>query len=146
MLKYSAVALVGFAVDFALLKLCLALGLEPAYARVISLGTAMQVTFFANGFLVFRRLHHRRRAVRQWVRYMLSNGVGNLANYFVYLAWVSSRLPFFSHHLVALTGGGLTAWAINYFSTRWLVFHHGRPGFVWPWSKAGAIARDQAPP
>jgi putative flippase GtrA len=145
-LKYSGVSLAGFVTDFVLLKIGLGFGLEPAYARVISLITAMQVTFFLNGFLVFRRLHHRRRAVRQWVRYMLTNAVGNGANYFVYLAFVSSRLPVISHHIVALSAGGLTAWVINYASTRWLVFHNRRPGFVWPWNKAGAIERDQSPP
>lgn len=145
-LKYSAVSMAGFVTDFILLKIGLALGLQPAYARIISLGVAMQVTFFANGFLVFRRIHHRRRAVRQWLRYMLSNALGNGANYFVFLAWVSSRLPFFSVHIVALAGGGITAWVINYFTTRWFVFRRGKPGFVWPWSKAGAIERDQSPP
>jgi putative flippase GtrA len=145
-LKYSAVSLAGFVTDFVLLKIGLAFGLEPAWARVISLITAMQVTFFLNGFLVFRRIHHRRRAVRQWLRYMLTNAVGNGANYFVYLAFVSSRLPVISMHIVALSCGGITAWAINYVSTRWFVFHHGRPGFVWPWRKAGALERDQSPP
>jgi putative flippase GtrA len=144
--KYSGVAMLGFVTDFALLKLGIGLGLEPAWARVISLSAAMQVTFFANGFLVFRRLHHRARGVRQWLRYMLSNAVGNAANYFVYLAFYSSRWPIISHHIVALACGGVTAWAINYVATRWLVFRRGRPGITWPWRKAGAIARDQAPP
>ena len=50
-LKYSAVSMAGFVTDFILLKIGLALGLQPAYARASSsLGVAMQVTFFANGF------------------------------------------------------------------------------------------------
>ncbi|HWE47266.1 MAG TPA: GtrA family protein [Caulobacteraceae bacterium] len=145
-LKYSAVSMTGFATDFILLKTGLAFGLEPAWARVISLTVAMQVTFFANGFLVFRRIRHRRRAMRQWFRYVLTNAVGNGANYFIYLAFFSSRLPVISMHIVALSCGGLAAWMINYFSTRWLVFRHGKPGFVWPWRKAGALERDWSPP
>jgi putative flippase GtrA len=140
-LKYTCVALIGFTTDALLLQLCLWLGLSPAQARVISLGVAMQVTFLVNGLVVFKTLE-RRRALRQWLRYMLSNAVGNLANYFVFLAWVSSRLPFFSNHLAALAAGGTVAWVINYASTRWLVFHHGRPAIVWPWKRTPKPACD----
>ncbi len=144
--KYTCVALLGFCTDAVLLKACLALGLSPAQARVISLFAAMNVTFVANGMFVFRRLHHPHRGVKRWLKYMLSNGIGNLNNYFVFLAFVSSRLPVISDHLFALACGGMVAWIINYFSTRWLVFSHATPGFVWPWTKARISARDEAPP
>jgi putative flippase GtrA len=137
-LKYTGVGLLGFATDAALLQGGLWIGLEPATARAISLIAAMQVTFLVNGCLVFRCLH-RERAVRQWLRYMASNGFGNLANYFVFVAFVSSRLPVFSNHMFALAAGGTVAWALNYASTRWLVFHHGHPKLVWPWNKSRSI-------
>jgi putative flippase GtrA len=120
-LKYSGVAMLGFCTDLALLKVGTALGAEPFAARAVSLFAAMQVTFAVNGWLVFRCLT-RERCVRQWLRYMGSNAIGNFANYWVFLTLVSLHMAVFSSHLFALSAGGLSAWAINYVSTRWLVF------------------------
>jgi len=120
-LKYSAVAMLGFGVDLALLSTGGALGVEPFAARAVSLFAAMQVTFVVNGRLVFRCLS-RERCVRQWFRYMGSNAIGNFVNYWVFLTLVSLHMAGFSNHLFALSAGGISAWAINYVSTRWLVF------------------------
>ena len=120
-LKFGAVGCLGFVTDAAVLKLGIVLGLEPAWARVISLLAAMQVTFLVNGLLVFRCLKPG-RLPHQWAGYMLSGGVGNLTNYFIFLAFVSSRLPVISDHLVALASGSFTAWVINYAGARLLVF------------------------
>src|ERR1700758_2639631 len=53
--KYTAVSLVGFVVDAAVLHLLMARALEPALARVASLIIAMQVTFALNRRHVFRQ-------------------------------------------------------------------------------------------
>jgi putative flippase GtrA len=120
-LKFGAVGCLGFITDATLLKLGIHFGLEPAWARVISLLSAMQVTFLVNGLLVFRCLEFR-RLPRQWFGYMVANSLGNLANYFIFVAFVSSRWPVISDHLVALACGSLTAWMVNYAGTRLLVF------------------------
>jgi len=120
-LKFGAVGCLGFITDATLLKLGIHFGLEPAWARVISLLSAMQVTFLVNGLLVFRCLD-RHRLPQQWLSYMLSGGLGNLANYFIFVAFVSSRWPVISDHMVALAAGSLTAWMINYAGARLLVF------------------------
>jgi putative flippase GtrA len=126
-LKYAGASLVGFATDVILLHLVMAIGLEPAWARVISLLAAMQVTFVINGLHVFRRLRLRRLPV-QWVRYMLSNGLGNLANYWIFVTLVSLHWRWISLPLTAMSIGALLAWVVNYASTRFWVFARARRG------------------
>ena len=123
---YSLVAGVGFLTDAAILHLGLALHIAPAFARAISLISAMQVTFLINGLFVFRCLE-RRRWPMQWAGYMLTNGFGNLCNYFVFVTLASLHDPLWSNHWLGLVAGGLTAWAINYTSNRLLVFYRGEP-------------------
>ena len=120
-LKFGAVGCLGFLTDATLLKCGIGLGLSPAVARAVSLLSAMQVTFLVNGLLVFRCLKPG-RLPHQWAGYMVANSLGNLANYFIFVAFVSSRWPVISDHLVALAAGSLTAWTVNYAGTRLLVF------------------------
>ena len=120
-LKFGAVGCLGFITDACVLKLGILLGLEPAAARAVSLLSAMQVTFLVNGLLVFRCLKPG-RLPHQWAGYMVANSLGNLANYFIFVAFVSSRWPVISGHMVALASGSLTAWIVNYAGTRLLVF------------------------
>ena len=120
-LMFGAVGCLGFVTDATLLKLGIHFGLEPAWARAFSLLSAMQVTFLVNGLLVFRCLKPG-RLPHQWAGYMLANSLGNVANYFIFLAFVSSRWPVISDHLVALAAGSFTAWMVNYAGTRFLVF------------------------
>jgi putative flippase GtrA len=120
-LKYIGAGLVGFAVDAILLHVLVGGGMEAAWARVISLLAAMHVTFVINGLLVFRTLE-RAHLPRQWASYMLTNGVGNFWNSWLFVTLVSTHWPFLSNHLCALSLAASTAWLINYASTRFLVF------------------------
>ncbi len=122
--KYTAVSLTGFVIDAALLQLGIHLGLQPAIARLISLVFAMQATFVINGLYVFRCLALS-RLVGQWAGYMASNGVGNFCNYWIFVTLVSLHWPIVSAPLFALSVGAACAWAINYATTRWLVFGEG---------------------
>ena len=119
--KYSAVSLIGFTVDAIVLHLALVAGLQPAWARVISLATAMNVTFAVNRRLVFQ-CSDRPGWARQWLSYMGANGLGNLSNYWVFVSLVSFRWPIISTPIAALAAGSVCAWVINYVTTRWLVF------------------------
>ncbi|MBV9509131.1 MAG: GtrA family protein [Caulobacteraceae bacterium] len=123
--KYAGVSLVGFAADACLLRLGTALGLEPAWARVISLSCAMQVTFLLNGLHVFRAL---RLALlpRQWAGYMATNAFGNFCNYWIFVTMVSTHWPVVSNHMAALATASFCAWLLNYASTRFLVFRKAR--------------------
>ena len=120
-LKFTGVSLVGFAVDAILLQIGVSMGAAPAWARLFSLAIAMQLTFVINARLVFHA-HDRSQRLHQWVGYMLSNGVGNVFNYWIFITLVSTRLPVASNHLVALTVGAMTAWAMNFACARFVVF------------------------
>jgi putative flippase GtrA len=103
-----------------LLHLAVRLGLEPAWARLISLTCAMQVTFVLNCLHVFRG--ERRRWGHQWLRYMMSGGVGNFCNYWIFVTLVSTHWPIIAHPLFALCAGSFTAWVINFLAARFFVF------------------------
>ena len=120
-LKHAGSSLAGFAVDAALLHGLIAAGMEPAWARVISLTVAMQLTFVINGLHVFRSLD-RSRLPHQWIGYMVTNGFGNVCNYWIFVTLVSLHHPLVSKPFVALTLAAFVAWLMNYLTSRFLVF------------------------
>ena len=120
-LTFGGVGLVGFCVDAVLLHLGIEAGLPAWAARMVSLFCAMQATFVINGLHVFRCLE-RAKIVRQWTGYMLANGFGNFCNYWIFVTLVSTHWRVISTPIFAITVGSVSAWAINYAATRWLVF------------------------
>jgi putative flippase GtrA len=124
-LKFAAVGGLGFLTDISVLRLCLrVLHLSPLEGRALSLTCAMQVTFLVNGLFVFRCLAQG-RVGRQWAAYMATNGVGNLINYLVFAALISSHLPQVSRNGWALVIGSVIAYVFNFACVRLMVF--GRP-------------------
>ena len=138
---YTLTACLGFATDAALLKGGMALGLSAAWARAVSLFCAMQVTFWVNGLYVFKCLDRKQLHV-QWLKYMGSNGVGNLCNYLAFTSLLSLHLHVISNRWFALVVGSLTAWIINYTATRLLVFRHHHTGALGPEKPARAAPCD----
>lgn len=128
-LMYSAASMCGLVSDLLLLKLLIGLGLSPAWARVVSLFFAMQVTFCINGFLVFRSIEFA-RIHRQWAAYMATNAFGNLCNYLVFTTLLSLHRAPFSNHTVAVLTGGFVAWAVNYTAARLVVFNPNSPAWL----------------
>jgi putative flippase GtrA len=120
--KHAAASSAGFVVDFIVLHVATGFGLEPAWARVVSLGTAVNVTFVLNAVFVFRRLATGRSLARQWLWYLASNAFGNLCNYWIFVTLVSLHHPVVSRPAVALCIAAFSAWIINYSAARLLVF------------------------
>jgi len=120
-LFYSLVAGVGLLTDGGVLTLFEHLGMQPAWARVLSLASAMQVTFWINGLWVFRCLT-RQTWGRAWLGYMATSGFGNFCNYWTFVTLVSLHSPVWSNRWLDLSLGGLIAWTINYTCARLLVF------------------------
>lgn len=120
-LKYVGASLTGFVIDALLLRAGIGLGLEPAWARLISLVCAMQATFVLNGLHVFKALDAK-RLPHQWLAYMTCNGFGNFCNYWIFVTLVSLHWRTVSAPLFALAVASFTAWVINYLSTRFFVF------------------------
>jgi putative flippase GtrA len=134
--KVAGVSLLGFAADFAVLHLAMKLGVPAAWARIVSLFCAMQITFVLNGVFVFRSLDVS-RPWRQWAAYMGSNGVGNFCNYLIFVTLVSFHWRVVSAPLFALCVGAFSAWLMNYCCSRLLVFRKAKP-------KATGLAPDRA--
>lgn len=120
----AAVAMVGFVVDGSVLTALEHAGLEPAWARVCSLLSAMQVTFLVNGLFVFRCVS-RRNLFTAWAGYMASSGLGNFCNYWVFVTLVSLHSLVWSNRWLDLALGGTVAWSIKYACARLLVFGRG---------------------
>lgn len=119
--KYCGVSLTGFVIDVVVLRVAIHFGMEPAWGRVLSLILAMHVTFVLNGLHVFGGLE-RRKVVRQWAWYMLSNGFGNVMNYWIFLTLVSTHWPVIANPTFAVGVGSVSAWVFNFTATRLLVF------------------------
>ncbi len=121
MIKFSGVALIGFAVSAVVLKLGLEGGLRPWSARLIALLCAMHVTFLINGRFVFRALQ-RERFLRQWAAYVANSAFGNVCNYWIFVSLESTHRPIIGDPYVALFAGSIAAWAINFTGARFVVF------------------------
>ncbi len=119
--KYLLVCGCGFVTDLAVLKLGVMLGMEPVWARVISLICAMHVTFALNGLFVFRGME-RDRLAHQWVCYMATNAFGNLCNLLVFTTLISLHARILSDPVFAVAAGGMVACCTNYLGTRLFVF------------------------
>lgn len=124
-IKFAAVGLVGLAVDAILLKAGLALHLGAAWARLISLTLAMQVTFAINRTHVFRGCEHE-GLLRQWCAYMATNGLGNFCNYWIFVTLSSLHGRLVSEPFVALPISAFSAYLINYAGVRLVVFGRTR--------------------
>ncbi len=126
-LKYASVSLLGFATDFGLLHLLIRAGLEPAWARLVSLAVAMHVTFAINGLYVFMGLGQTCWR-KQWVSYMATNAFGNFCNYWIFVTLVSTHWPIISVPAFAISVGAIVAWMINYTAARLVVFRRRLDG------------------
>ena len=124
-IKFAAVGLVGFAIDAILLKIGLAMHLGPAWARLISLTLAMQVTFAINRTHVFR-CRGTEGLPRQWCAYMATNGFGNFCNYWIFVTLSSLHGQLVAEPFVALPISAFTAYLINYAGVRLVVFGRER--------------------
>lgn len=120
-IKFTGVSLIGFVVDLCVLQGLLWTGLQPAWARVVSLLCAMHVTFVINGLHVFKGLD-RSCWRRQWLSYLATNGFGNFCNYWIFVTLVSLHWPLVSAPAFGVAAGSACAWTINYLANRFVVF------------------------
>jgi putative flippase GtrA len=138
--KFCGVSLVGFGVDATLLHLGLAMRIEPAWARVISLVGAMHATFVINGLYVFRCVAPTRWP-RQWAAYMAAGAFGNLCNYWIFVTLVSTHWRTVATPIFAMTAGSVSAALINYAAQRlvvWKVLQYGHSRSAYSTTLTGA--------
>ena len=119
--KFAMAGLAGFAVDAGVLQLGLSSGWSPAFARAISIVSAMQVTFLINGLVIFHCLT-RSNAARHWAAYMVTSGFGNFCSYMIFITLTSFHGSFVSKTWFALPASTFAAYLINFVGARFVVF------------------------
>ena len=86
-LRFLIVGVTGFAVDAGLLELFVSLGLAAAVARIFSIALALQVSYLLHGNFTYRS--HAGMSRKGWIKFMLSNLVGAVLNYVIFLTVLS---------------------------------------------------------
>lgn len=124
-LKFGLVGGGGYVVDNVVLYAMLhGLGLPPSIASAISFFTAMNFTWWGNRNLTFgdRRAHGAAAIAREWLRFILSNSVGGLANIGVRETLIAFAPPPLDNAFIALPFGVLAGLVFNFTLSSRLVF------------------------
>ena len=122
-LRFLVVGALGFIVDAGvLLALVHAGGMSPVWARIPSFLVAVTVTWWLHRDFTFGIASHTRPSLREWIKFVIANGLGNGANLGIYWALI---LLLDTRLLAALVVASVAAAGINYaMSARWVF---GRP-------------------
>lgn len=125
LLRFSAVGVVGFAVDTAVLYAALGLGAGLYTGRLASYLTAATVTWALNRRFTFRESRSAHLAT-EWTRFLAVNSVGGTVNYIAYAALVTT-LPFVTANpWLGVAAGSLAGLAVNFTLSRRMVFTASR--------------------
>lgn len=119
--KFVMAGLCGFVIDALVLHLGLNAGLSPAIARAVSILTALQLTFFINGVVIFKCLEMGNCA-RRWAAYMLTSGFGNACSYVIFVTLSSVHGSPLSKSWIAFPASTFAAYLINVVGARFIVF------------------------
>lgn len=120
--RFSLVGGVGFLVDAGVLYLCLhGAGMGLYGARLVSFLAAATTTWYLNRRLTFVG-SDTAAPVRQWARFLATNGVGGLINFAAYslvvMTWGGAGLV----PLLGVAVGSVIGLGFNFTASRWLVF------------------------
>ncbi len=120
-LKFFVIGGIGFLVDASLLLFLIASGLSPFTSRIFSFSCAFTVTWIFNSAWTFAS-PQKTRVGGQYLRYMLVQCCGALANYAIYavtliILGVSPLLTIF-----ALGIGAIAGLAVNFTGSKYFVF------------------------
>ncbi len=126
-LRFCIVGGIAFVVDATWLELFVHLGLAIAIARIVSLTIALHVSYFLHGIFTYRG--HRGYTRATWTQFLLSNIVGALVNYGIFLG-VVALTPFADDRLNRLTGmvvGTILSMGFNYWANKRFAFARAEP-------------------
>jgi putative flippase GtrA len=124
-LRFGIVGAGGGVVDLSVLSAAhYGIGLDPYVARAISIFCAMTFTWWGNRMLTFAE-HAAEGAgavAREWLKFVLANGLGAIVNYSVYTLCVRYA-PFpLSNPLIAVGVGVLFGMVFNFTLSQRFVF------------------------
>lgn len=118
---FAVVGAAGFLVDVIVLSIALAIGLGFYFGRTASFLSAATFTWYWNREATFRssRAVGRRS---EWLRFMLWNSIGGVANLGVYAYLIGLGGIFVHVPALAVAAGSLVGLAINYSVSKRYVF------------------------
>jgi putative flippase GtrA len=119
--RFAIVGVIGFVVNAGVVAIATSkYGFGPLQAQFIAFPIAVTVTWFLNRQYTFsasrHALHH------EWLRYILANSLGWVANNGVYALLVLISVFVYRHPIIAVAAGALSGMMFNFFSSRMLVF------------------------
>ena len=119
-IRFAVVGTFGFLVDATALTVALDHGAGLYLGRAISFLTAATTTWYLNRKITFES--RDLRIFREWLRFLLANAVGGLANFVVYAALVAFVSVFAHHPILAVAAGSVTGLTLNYLLSKRIVF------------------------
>ncbi|MDE2465305.1 MAG: GtrA family protein [Alphaproteobacteria bacterium] len=129
-LRFAMVGTAGFLVDESVLAIMHRLiGLDPIWARVVSILCAMTFTWWGNRTLTFHHAAARgsaRLVALEWLRFIAANSLGAVVNFTTYATLLHvAPAPFNNPYLATVCGVGI-GMLFNFVTSRTIVFSSGR--------------------
>lgn len=122
-LRFGVVGVIGFVVNAGLVE-WLARDVGPIWAQCLAFPVAVTVTWWLNRRYTFgasgRAIHH------EWLRFVLANSLGWLANNGTYFWLVLNVGWAFDRPSLAVAAGSLAGMFLNFGASRWIVFKRAR--------------------
>lgn len=123
-LRFAFVGTFGFSVNWVTLYVALhGLDLDKVSAWFVGFLVSVTVTWWGNRTLTFSdRAAGRGGLVREWFVFLVSNGLGGLANFITYFVLVTFVPPPLGNPLLAIVAGTLVGLVFNFTVSSRVVF------------------------
>jgi len=122
LLGFIVVGSIGFIVDASVLTLLIdGHFADPVVARLISIPTAVTVTYFLNRLFTFAEQKSELLG-QEYFRYVVVQALGALTNFSVYIAILKFPPTAAVHPVAALAVGSLFGLFVNFIGSRYFVF------------------------
>lgn len=121
-LQFALIGTAGFLVNECVLFVVLHLGLNKYQAWFPAFAVAVTFTWWGNRSLTFRDRAATRNIALEWLTFVLTNGLGALANFGTYYALVKYVPPPVGNPLLANVVGTLVGLVFNFTVSSRVVF------------------------
>lgn len=122
-LRFAAVGTAGFVVNEAALWLMLAaIHLDRYTAQIPAFFVAVTFTWWGNRTLTFREHAAQSSLIREWLKFVMANGLGAIANYALYVGLLRFAPYPLDIPYAALAAGTLLGLVFNFAMSKRFVF------------------------
>jgi putative flippase GtrA len=118
---FLSVGALGFLLDLSVFQALFMFGYGPIAARIVSAGAAITLTWYLNRRHVFRTAQTSRSGP-EYARYLLVQTAGLVVNFAVFVALLNGVQVLREVPVVALCGGALVAFTVNFLGARYWAF------------------------